>query len=517
MGIIVLLLFSLSACSKGKGDRPAEQPVFSLADPFPAGFLWGTATAGFQVEAGCPHLSEAECTDRNSDWYEWVSDPRIIEKQMVSGDPITMAPGHYELFATDFALARDLLHNNAFRISLEWSRIFTQPTDSAGSFEELKSLANATAVEHYHRVFSAMRAYGLTPFVTLNHYSLPLWIHTGVACYLAHQDKDLDRCPHKGWLDEERITREIAKYARFVAEEYGREVDLWATLNEPFAVVLAGYITPSGERTNPPGIRSFELGKRVIFSMLKAHALMVDAVREGDRFDGDGDGVSAQVGIVLNLAPFKPLNPEDPFDVEAVTHASYLYNQRFLDEMVFGEWDPELDGTMTPKPEWKGKLDFVGINYYTRVTIKGFGAPLSEAIPFLNFIPAILWEFYPRGIYELTRWVSERYRIPIYISENGTIDTAGGEVGPRFLVPHLAWLRKAIAEGADVRGYFYWTHMDNYEWSEGVKVQMGLFRVDPETKERTPKLNATVYGKIAQENRLTPELIERYGGEDLPR
>lgn len=516
--LILPFLFSVLIFLACQPPRKVHGPP-PLTDPFPTGFLWGTATAGFQVEAGCPTIPQEECTDSHSDWYQWVSDPLIRSKGMVSGDPITEAPGHYELFSTDFTLARTVLHNNAFRISLEWSRIFTQPTDHATTLDELRALANPVAVAHYHAVFQAMRQAGLTPFVNLNHYSLPLWIHDGVACHRAYSErKSFDSCPARGWLDEERIAREGEKYARFLAREYGGEVDLWATLNEPFAVVLAGYVTPSGERTNPPGITdpTFELGKRVIFSMLETHARMYQGVKEEDQADADGDGVSSRVGIVLNLAPFKPNNDESDLDLEAITHATYLYNQRFLDEMVLGEWDPELDGTLMPRPEWKGKLDFVGVNYYTRVTIMGLGGSLTPAIPFLNFLPVSLWEFYPRGIYELTIWITRRYGIPIYITENGAIDEKGDEIGPRFLIPHLAWLRRAIAEGANVQGYFYWTHMDNYEWSEGTRVKMGMFRVDPLTKERIPKLNAYVYGEIARNNQIPGELLTIYGGDFLP-
>ncbi len=493
---LLSIIFALT-CSKEKKENLN----------FPEGFLWGTATAGFQSDMGCPTLEASECNDPNSDWYQWVTDPSIIAEGLVSGEPVENGPGHWELFDTDFELSQKVLSNNAFRMSIEWSRIFPRSTAGITGYDNLKSIANEKAIKHYHDVFASMKAHGITPLVTLNHYSLPLWIHDGVACH-----RDLDTCGAKGWLDRNLIVTEIAKYAGFVAKEFGGEVDLWATLNEPFAVIVAGYVFQSRDRTNPPGITDLTMGKgvTVAFNMIEAHARMYDAVKENDSIDADGDGVPSMVGIVHNMAPFKPQDPENEIDVMGAKNADYVYNLMFLNALIRGEYDSNIDGiTDEIRDDLKNRLDYVGINYYTRVTVRGLETPVNNNYPKLTFFPVSLWEDYPRGIYEMVK-AAVSYGVPVYITENGTNDPNGDETGPRFLVNHLYWLLQAINEGADVRGYFYWTHTDNYEWNHGTAFKMGMFSYDPQTKERKAKLNASVYSEIAGQNKLPQELIDKY-------
>ena len=250
--------------------------------------------AGFQVDMGCPTLPAEQCEDRNSDWYAWVSTPSLQEDETthLSGQPVSIGPGHWELYAEDYARARNELHNNAHRLSIEWSRIFPAPTFGIEGHDALKAIANASAIEHYHQQFASLKTHGLKPLVTLNHYTLPTWIHDAVGCH-----QDLSTCSPKGWVDRETTVREIAKYAGFVAREFGAEVDLWATLNEPMAVVLPGYIYPSAERTNPPGVMlNSEAAKIVMQALIEAHARMYDAVREEDTQDADGNGSPRRSG-----------------------------------------------------------------------------------------------------------------------------------------------------------------------------------------------------------------------------
>ncbi len=492
-GIAVLLL--VLACGEGR-KRPGYQ--------FPPGFLWGTATAGFQVDMGCP---SAPCNDEGSDWYQWITDDGIITEGLVSGEPAESGPGHYELYDSDFALARRELANNAFRMSIEWSRIFPTSTEGIDGYDMLRLVADPAAVQHYHDVFASLRAHRLKPLVTLNHYSLPLWIHDGVACH-----SDIENCSPSGWLDKELIVNEIAKYSGFVAREYGGEIDLWATLNEPMAVILAGYIFPSSERTNPPGVESLadaSRGVEVLFNMIEAHARMYDAVHQNDTADADGDGVAAEVGLVHNLTPFQPSDSGNELDREATENAFYFFNDIILNATIRGELDTDLDGIIDRQREdFAGRMDYLGINYYTRVSITGL--PTNLGYPILNFLPVSLWEPYPEGIYEVIM-KARSYGIPAIITENGVDDPAGDETGPEFLVPHLNWVLKAIHDRADVRGYFYWTLMDNYEWNHGLTIKMGMFSFDPVTKERIPKPNASVYREIALNNSLSKELLKEYG------
>ena len=523
-----LVFFSLvgpmSACVEPDGGELVGP---ALTDDFPAGFMWGTATAGVQVDAGCPSY---DCTDRYSDWYQWSADPDLQTeevgekdgetKYVVNGDRLEDGPGHWELYETDFNLAKNELHNTGFRMSLEWSRLFTQSTEGVEGHAALLAVADATAVAHYHAVFAAMKARGITPVVTLNHYSFPLWIHNGVACH-----KDPLGCTERGWLDADRLLPELAKFSGFVAQEYGGEVDWWATINEPFAVIVPGYLMLTPDRTNPPGISmttnsdwDVSFITTVILNMIVGHARMYDAVHTHDTVDADGDGAAAQVGLVPNLVTVFPLDPANENDVEGAANADYLYNKMFLDALTIGNWDPNFDGVIDEvRSDLKGRMDYVAINYYTKLQVRGLGGPLVDAVPKFTFVPdtTLLFDFYPRGLYEAVMRIERDYDLPVIISENGTAD--GFEyTGGEFLIPHLAWLRQALIDGADVRGYFFWSLVDNYEWNHGYDLKFGMYSYDPTTKQRKSKPIAAIYGEIGANNALRPEMLEQYGGGHLP-
>ena len=218
-----------------------------LTYAFPEDFRWGSAVAGFQVDPGCPTLGEADCIDPHSDWYQWVTDPAIPEtSSYLSGDGLSEGPGMWETYAEDYARSAELGHS-MHRMSIEWSRLFPDgAAESAATVDELAQYVNEDARDHYHSMFAAARAEGLDLMVTLNHYTLPTWIHDASDCGV-----DYEGCTNQGWRQPERIVPAIALYAGYCAREFGGEVDLWATLNEPSAVILAGYIFPTEARTNP--------------------------------------------------------------------------------------------------------------------------------------------------------------------------------------------------------------------------------------------------------------------------
>ncbi len=500
---------ALAACNGS--DTPEEPAGFDAAAAFPATFLFGTATAGFQVDLGCP---TAPCPDLQSDWYQWATDQRIIDEELVNGDDVHEGPGHWELYESDHELMAGTLHNNGFRMSIEWSRLFTQSTEGVTDHAALRALADPEGLAKYHAMFDSLKAKGITPIVTLIHYSMPLWIHDGVACHF-----DPEGCENRGWMDGDRLIPEMAKYAGFAAKEFGDKVDLWATLNEPYAVVVPGYTLPSKERTNPPGISDAQVkwAPIVIRNMIEAHARMYDAIHAGDTVDADGDGVNTMVGLVPNLAPTYPMDPEKERDVKAAENAHKLYNEHMLDPLILGDYDTDLDGTPDEvREDLKGRMDFVGINYYTRLTVSGLSGPLVPHIPLFTFMPDTtnLFAVFPQGIYEVAMFVKERYGLPIYITENGTVSTNDDtETAPAFLVDHLSWIRKAIADGADVRGYMFWSFIDNYEWNHGFGMEFGLFDYDRTTKARTLKKVGEVYSGIAEAGRLTPEILEAHRTE----
>ncbi len=502
---VVLLFCIVVSCSSkdtagANADAAAGDSTVTLQHSFPKGFLWGTAIAGFQVDMGCPTLPASACNDANSDWYQWVSDPELVADKSTfgSGDPVSAGPGFWQNWPGDIDLARNTLHNNALRYSLEWSRLFPDATaEKANSVADLKQYANADAVASYHKIFAAAKANKISLLITLNHYTLPLWLHDGKACHA-----DLDTCKNRGWLDKARILKAIALYAGFCAQEFGGDVDLWGTINEPFAVVLAGYILPTAERTNPPGVplRTTE-GVGVAFNMMEAHCLMVDAVHQYDTQDANGDGVLAQVGIVANLAAVVPKDPSKPEDVAAAKHADYVYNQEFLDATILGDLDRNLDGVVDEhRDDMKGRMDFIGINYYTRMLVAAGSIPGGQDFKYLDFLPSLnAFDTFPQGIHDVVMWAS-KYKLPMIITENGS----GGDKSTSFadyLQPHLTQLHQAIVEGADVRGYFYWTLVDNYEWNHGVnQIKMGMFSYDATTKARKGSALADHYGQVGLNN-----------------
>lgn len=493
---LVLVVLAAAGCGT---DSDADDGI-----AFPAGFRWGTAISGFQADMGCPTLAAAACEDRRSDWYDFVTAPAIVADPAahVAGDPVASGPGFWELYADDFARARQELNNDAFRLGIEWSRVFPAPTDGIDGYEALRAVADAAAVARYHDIFRAARANGLTLLVTLNHYSLPSWLHDAVGCH-----DDLDACTRRGWLDGERTVREIARYAGFCAREFGAEVDLWATLNEPLAPALAGYVLPSASRSQPPAVAlRFREAKQIILSEIEAHARMYDAVHANDTADADGDGAAAEVGLVMPVAPFRPLDPNDALDRRGAANASYLWNDIFLDATIKGELDAAFDGSKTRRDDLAGRMDYLGVNYYFRQIIDGTATSLVPAFsPLLTFSPTSLslTEDYPRGLHAMLLRVSRDYQLPIYVTENGTVwDRADASA---YLVRHLTWVARAIRDGADVRGYFWWTFMDNYEWNHGMnEVRMGMYRVDADDPRKTRRLlpHGEVYAGIARRNRI---------------
>ena len=500
------------------GGAAAEAPRIGT---FPRRFAFGTAIAGFQVDMGCPTIARASCEDRASDWYQWITTPRLLHNPLLfmSKDPPHTGPGFFETYEQDLDRVAGKeeggLGNDALRLSIEWSRIFPRATwgkDGA----ELAALASPEGVAFYHRLFGAMKARGITPFVTLNHYSLPLWVHDGNMC-----NESLDRCiaaGKGGWADPNRarIVREIAKYAGFVAKEFGGEVDRWATLNEPFsAVVLPGYLISTPMRSNPPGLSgpwaSIGGAKTAAAAMIEAHARMYDAVKVADTIDADGDGNAAEVGLVYAFSEITPVSSSAE-DRRAAEHAEYIFHDMFMDGVVFGRIDEQWDqgpGRAPVRPDIAGRIDFVGVNYYFRFQARPGWLPIGLISPFLDFDPLASFEATPSGIYPAIMRAASRYGKPIYVTETGTEQLDTGK-GAAWFVQTLAHVRRTIADGADVRGYFAWSLMDNYEWNHGMGMRMGLYAVDPGSKARHIREAGTVYGDIVKGRDVTAELENRY-------
>ena len=515
---------------------------------FPAGFRWGTAVAGFQVEMG----GLAANIDTGSDWYAWTHDaenrcdapfnvpscsPRVTKDVPENG------PNYYELFAKDHALAKKKLKNDTFRLSIEWSRIFPTSTASVdisggiGPVElaALDALTDPAEVAHYQAVLQSIRGAGLEPFVTLSHFALPLWIHDPIATRTALTGVDpsgplpIFTAP-AGWLDPVTVV-EFRKFAAYLGWKYGNLCDWWAPLNEPLVVAVNGFVNIPGALAGnfPPGAFTFTGAITAIANEVAANQVAYDALKASDVVDADGNGTVASVGIVHNMVAFHPKTVGNALDIAGAGHASYIFNSIFPNAVFHGDLDLNVNGTIEPGehiPSMVGKADFFGLNYYLRATAQGLGVPVTPVIPLLDFLPALSyaaatcpsvctefgWEIYPQGMGEVLQ-IAGTYGKPVYITENGISDS-NEDQRPQYLVQHLQVIEQAITnEVADVRGYFHWSLVDNFEWSSGFQQHFGLFAVDAAdpNHKRHPRKSARLYKRIVKKNLIPQTLISKYG------
>jgi beta-glucosidase/6-phospho-beta-glucosidase/beta-galactosidase len=480
---------------------------------FPDSFVFGASVAGFQVDMGCPTLGRAACDDRNSDWYVFTTAPETVSSPgaFLSGqDPGVVGPGFWELYPEDLRRAKEELHHQALRMSLEWSRIFPTATDGVEGYDALKAMANPAALARYHDILAELKKRDLRPLVTLYHYALPVWIHDAKGCHVNYA-----ACSPKGWVDRERTVREAAKYAAFCAREFGAEVDWWATLNEPLQNMVFGYLQPTAARSHPPAVLLQQKDAKLVFhALIDAHARMYDAVKQNDTVDADGDGTATWVGVVY---PLVPIEPAGPLDEQAAKNLDYLWNRAYLKAVALGEWDENLDGTTVMRDDLRNRMDYVGVNWYGGLRVTGWPVSfLPDLSPLFTVNPLTLVETpnQPDKLPAFLKYVSTELGRPMMITENGTADPADDGTGPKFIVRNLKAVADAMRAGADVRGYFYWTLMDNYEWNHGMDIRMGLYAVgkDDPMKLRTPRKSVGVYDTIARSHAISDALLTQYGG-----
>ncbi len=526
LGVIgAISLVMAPSCAPYDSQAPGldSQPGAPGDEAFPDDFAFGTAIAGFQVDMGCPSLPAARCEDRNSDWHQFITTKRIVENQLLymSKDPPSVGPGFYELYKDDLRRAGGTsdgeLGTKVLRLSIEWSRIFPNPTFGVTSFDDLHRIADPDALRFYHDVFRELRDRGMRPSVTINHYTLPLWIHDGNMC-----NEDLARCiaaRKAGWADPDRsrIVGEMAKYAGFLGKEFGGEVDEWATLNEPFsAVVVAGYLVSTAMRSNPPGLTgawmSVTGAKTAALAMIEAHARAYDALKQNDTLDADGDGKAALVGTVYAFTKIDPLTTNQA-DAVATRNAEYFFHDMMLDGMAFGKVDENWDTDPDNRPvraDLADRLDWLGVNYYF-----GFKAQATviDALPFIsphidfNMLQSFDTED-PDGIYDVLMR-ARRFGRPLVVTETG-FNQDDEHKATAWILRTVQATRRAIHDGADVRGYYPWTLIDNYEWNQGMGTRMGLYSVDPVTKVRAQREAGRVFGEIVKARGVTPALIAPY-------
>ena len=445
---------------------------------FPQGFVWGTATAAYQVEGAAAEDGKGE-----SVWDRFSATAGAI----ADGSDGRVACDHYHRFASDFDLMKEL-GLRSYRFSISWPRVIP---DGSGS-------VNPKGLAFYDRLVDAMLERGIRPFATLFHWDLPQ----------ALQDAG-------GWTNRATVEA-FLRYVEAVTRKLGDRVRDWMTHNEPWVVAFVGHLFGD----HAPGLRDLKTALAVAHGILLSHGKAVPVIR--------ASSPGAQVGIVHNLEWVEPASPREE-DVAAAMRHDGAFNRWFLDPVFHGRYPGDMmawyadalpdirDGDMeimaTP-------VDFLGVNYYTRRIMghdpSGRGtrgrAVLAARQVHWSFVPRPdfeEWEVAPEGLYRLLLRVAREYRPGfLYVTENGTsLPDAPGPDGaihdtPRqkYVAAHAAAVHQAIADGADVRGYFLWSFMDNFEWGFGYTKRFGICHVDYGTQKRTPKDSGRWYSRVAREN-----------------
>lgn len=463
---------------------------------FPDGFWFGSATAAYQIEGAAREDGRGP-----SIWDTYSRTPGATEY----GETGDVACDHYHRWREDVEHIR-ALGLDAYRLSISWPRV--QPGGTGP--------LNEAGVAFYAGLLDALNAAGVKPVVTLYHWDLP---------------QELEDAG--GWGDRE-TARAFADYARLMAQRLGDRVHTWTTLNEPWCSAYLGY----GSGVHAPGRTEPETALAAVHHLNLAHGLAARAIREVL-------GESARVSVTLNFHVVRPRDPADPGDLDAARRIDALANRAFTGPMIEGAYPDDLLHDTAEVSDWsfvrdgdldliRQRLDVLGVNYYSTTMVRrapegdsrsdNSGHRESAHSPWIAahevaFVrepgpyTAMGWNIAPEALTELLVDLRRRYPdLPTMVTENGA--AFDDEVSPdgrirdvlrvRYLHDHIRAVAGAIAAGADVRGYFAWSLLDNFEWAWGYSRRFGIIRVDYETLERTWKDSARWYARLI-ERRLLPD------------
>ncbi len=459
---------------------------------FPENFLWGTATSSHQIEGAATHGGRA--------WSIWDAHAHTPGRTH-NNENADVACDHYNRYKEDVKLMADL-GLKAYRFSISWSRI--QP-DGQGK-------PNPEGIRFYNNLIDELLKYGITPWVTLYHWDLPLALHT---------EKD-------GWLNAD-IADYFEAYAELCFSNFGDRVKHWITLNEPWVVAILGY----AEGVFAPGRRSKEEPYIVAHNLLRAHGKAVANYRS--KYQPSQQGV---IGITNNCDWREPLT-DKVSDKEAAQRSLEFFLAWFADPIYFGDYPEVMKERVGDRlPEFseadrkliQGSSDFFGLNHYTGLyasdvepgndiqnAVYGNGGIFEDQYVQLTADPdwqltTMNWAILPWGCKKLLEWISDRYdNPPIYITENGCALDDKPEEGKvedpirrAYLETYLAACKEAMDGGVDLRGYFVWSFMDNFEWALGYSKRFGITYVDYDTLERIPKESALWYKEVIANNGFEP-------------
>ena len=420
---------------------------------FPNSFAWGTATAAHQVEGN----------NTNNNWYDWEhqldenNQPRIH-----NGDKSILAADHWNRYPDDIKLMKDLGVNH-YRFSIEWSKIEPQN----GNY-------NVESIQHYRDLCDSLIKNNITPVVTLHHFTHPTWFEK------------------IGAFEKKENIDHFIEYSEYAFNNLKDLVPIWCTINEPSVFVSQGYFNG----IFPPGKQDPVLAATVLENLLFAHTKTYKHLKS---LNG---GDNAQIGLVKNIFQFDPLRRWHILDWAFSKVLNNVFTHSTLDYFKKGYSTFSLPGMVKKHMENNdavGAMDFIGLNYYSRMHVKG-QANLTEPFVFEKRAKDIQtdmdYALYPEGFYEALHTISTLKK-PIYVTENGVADQ-GNNIREIFIKRYLYALHKGLQDGLDIRGYFYWTLMDNFEWSEGYKMKFGLYEVDFETQERTLRESSNLFAKMVK-------------------
>jgi len=437
--------------------------MISASMHFPAGFLWGTATSSYQVEGN----------NTTSDWSQWEQDPGRILNGHRSGKACDWWSGRWK---EDFDLAAQDGHN-AHRLSIEWSRVEPSP----GKWD-------VDALDHYRTIVSGALARGLTPLVTLHHFSNPLWL-----------------VEEGGW-HASTVVEHFAAFTRKVVETLGDLVTRWVTINEPNVLLYNGYV----DGVFPPGETDLRSLPPLTVNLLRAHASAYHTIHELVP--------DAQVGMAHHYRSFHPARERSSLDRYVAAMRSRLFNHLFPSAVASGVVNMIK---RIPVPEVVGTQDFMGLNYYTRELSRFSLLNPEQMLKEGKFADKALLSqtgfiaHQPEGFWEALQW-ARGFRLPIYITENG-IDDGEDRIRPIYLAEHIQQAWRAANFNWQLKGYFYWTLVDNFEWERGWTQPFGLYALDRKTQQRTPRRSAQFFSEICRANGLSSEMIYRYAPDALDR
>jgi beta-glucosidase len=417
---------------------------------FGKGFLWGASTSAYQVEGTCTNCNWSE--------FEKTVDPQG-HPRIARGQRCGLAADHWNRYKEDIQLLKEM-QLNSFRFSIEWSKV-----------EPVEGVFVDSVLDHYEGVIDELRANGIEPFVTLHHFTNPLWFE------------------RRGGFERDDAPALLARYATHVVQRLGSKVRFWSTINEPSVYAVEGYYFGHF----PPAQHDPAKAILVFKNLLRAHTACYQAIKKIHP--------EAQVGLLANIFLFDPPERLNILDVMLAHYLNKAFSISVIDYLTTGVFDFSLPGVASEHFDSgvRQAFDFVGLNYYTRFLyhFNPFSKEMFVAVqpPSGAGSTDNGWEIYHEGLFRALKMISSRTPKPIYITENGIADDSDQKRAD-FIESHLLTANLAVHEGMNVRGYFYWSLMDNFEWTDGFDVRFGLYAVDYPTQKRTLRNGSLKYKDI---------------------